>query len=205
MGEESTITYQAIYDLVRKEKTNDALQKLEPETYSQLIKYLRVKLQIYKNAKARKINPDELAKIKLQITSARKLIKELYERRERKILSMAINKSRTKSDIIDTSVLLPEEKLILEDTVKILDKYRKGILLNLVNAKLPFSKQDDKQEPAILPKDDNQLIRFTDKVPKFLGTNLEIYGPFKEGDMANLPKILANVLIKRGRALAIKN
>ena len=154
--------------------------------------------------------------MKAQIVSARKLIKELYERRERKILQLAINKSRTKSDIIDDSTLLNEEKLIFDDVTEILDKYRQDILLNLVNARLPFGK---KEEPQIIEdKEENKeetesveerttqteneetmTIRFTRAVPKFLGLKEEIYGPFEPGDTATLNKEIANVIIKRGR------
>jgi len=202
MGEEnSTITFQSIYDMVRKEKTNEEIQELNKEVFAQLTTYLKTKIQIYKNSKNRGINPNELKKMKSQIISARKLIKELYERRERKILQLAINKSRTKSDEIDESKLLPEEKLLFDDTTKILDKYRQDILLNLVNARLPFGKkekinnnEEEKHEPEEFVE-----VRFTQAVPKFLGLKEEIYGPFEPGDTAKLPKEIADVIIQRDR------
>ena len=43
-------------------------------------------------------------------------------------------------------------------------------------------------------------IRFIKPVPKFLGTELEIYGPFEENDIASLPSRIAKVLIKKERA-----
>jgi len=129
------ITFEALYEYVRNEKTSEEIQKLSPEIYEQLVNYLKIKLQIYKNVKN---NPEEVEKLKTQINSARKLIKELYERREKKILQLAINKSKTKSDIIDASGLLEPEKKIFAEVTAVLDKYRKDILLNLVNAKLPY-------------------------------------------------------------------
>ena len=38
--------------------------------------------------------------------NAKRIIKDIYERREKKILNIALIKSRTKSDVIDTSSLL---------------------------------------------------------------------------------------------------
>ena len=136
--------------------------------------------------------------MKDQLLSAMRLVKELYERRERKILQLAINKSRTKSQAIDDSVLLEEEKRIFDDATSVLDKYRKEILLNLVNARLPFGKKEEQQEKK--EEKDSVMIRFTGAVPKFLGQNLEIHGPFEEGDIATLPKIIADILIKKNRA-----
>ncbi len=196
MGEEtSTITYEALYNLVRNEKTNDAIQEIHPDTYKQIVKYLTTKIRIYKKAK-KNGNDNEIERIKTQITSARKLIKDFYERRERKILQLAINKSRTKSDLVDDSALLEDEKMLFEEGTNILDKYRKNILLNLVNAKLPFGEEMDigKEEDTTI------MIRFIGPVPKFLGLNKEIYGPFEKGDVANLPKEISEVLIKRDRA-----
>ncbi len=216
MGEESsTITFQSVYDMVRKEKTSEEIQQLNPEVFLQLTNYLKIKIQIYKNSKNRGLNPGELEKMKVQIVSARKLIKELYERRERKILQLAINKSRTKSDTIDDSNLLKEEKLLFNDTTEVLDKYRQDILLNLVNARLPFGKKEEPQiigdkeenkeetntveESSKIENEETMTIRFTRAVPKFLGLKEEIYGPFEPGDTVTINKEIANVIIKRGR------
>lgn len=207
MGEESSIiTFQSIYDMVRKEKTSEEIQELHPDVFKQLTSYLKTKIQIYKNSKNRGLNPGELEKMKVQIVSARKLIKELYERRERKILHLAINKSRTKSDIIDDSTLLNEEKLIFDDVTEILDKYRQDILLNLVNARLPFGKKEETKpiENKEETKSETMLIRFTSSVQKFLGLKEEIYGPFEPGDIASIPNEIAEVIIKRERGELVK-
>ena len=208
MGEESsTITFQSIYDMARKEKTSEEIQELHPDVFKQLTSYLKTKIQIYKNSKNRGLNPNELEKMKVQIVSVRKLIKELYERRERKILHLAINKSRTKSDIIDDSTLLNEEKLIFDDVTEILDKYRQDILLNLVNARLPFGKKEETKpiENKEETKSETMLIRFTSSVPKFLGLKEEIYGPFEPGDTASIPNEIAEVIIKRERGELVKD
>ena len=43
------------------------------------------------------------------------------------------------------------------------------------------------------------MIRFLSPVPKFLGKELETYGPFGEDDVANLPSEIAAILIAKGR------
>ena len=44
------------------------------------------------------------------------------------------------------------------------------------------------------------MIKFNHAVPKFVGEDLEVYGPFEENDMANLPSKIADVLVSKGRA-----
>jgi DNA replication initiation complex subunit (GINS family) len=209
MDEISILTFESIYDLVRKEKTSEEIQKLNPDIYLQLIKYLKTKSEIYRNAKASSSSEEE--KIKTQLISARKLIKEFYERRERKILQLAINKSRIKA--VDESALLDEEKQILHEITNCLDKYRAGILLNLVNARMPFEHKAPEQKPheppaaSPEPKPEDALLnvklRFVSPVPKFLGKNLEVYGPFQDGDETELPAEIAEILINRKRAVKI--
>ena len=46
----------------------------------------------------------------------------------------------------------------------------------------------------------SKTIRFLSPVPKFVGEELEVYGPFEEDDVANLPFRIASLLIKKGRA-----
>ena len=220
MGD-STITFESLYNLVRKEKTSEEIQELSPEIYEQIITYLKTKIQIYKDSKKRQINPKEIEKIKTQIVSARKLIKELYERRERKISDLAINKSRIKSEKVDDSNILEEEKQIVYELTEIHKKYRDGILLNLVNAKMPFSekiKEPVKEEKPVTensqetknelpstdePKEEKIILKsicFTKPVPKFLGKNMEIYGPFKPGDIIKIDEDIAKILIDKEHA-----
>lgn len=47
---------------------------------------------------------------------------------------------------------------------------------------------------------DVKKVTFKNSTPKFVGTNLEVYGPFDKGDSAELPEKIANVLVNKGRA-----
>ena len=51
---------------------------------------------------------------------------------------------------------------------------------------------------------DTKLVRFLYSVPKFVGKELEEYGPFEEEDIANLPIEIAKVLIDKGRVEEVK-
>ena len=88
---------------------------------------------------------------------------------------------------------------------QILNQYRSDILFRLLEYKMPETKEIEK--PKELKRYDkekeNRLIRFIENVPKFIGDDLSIYGPFKQEDIASLPKRIAEILITKGRAKEI--
>lgn len=213
------ITYETLFEVLRTEKSREELQKLDEVFFSDIINYLKEKETILENQKN---NPDlttfdEEKKEERQMSNIKNIIKEIYERREKKIINIALNKSKTNSNIIDNSTLLPEEKTIFNELVNLLNKARKDILFNILNTKLPDFKIEKKEEiknkeepkpeikQEIKPEQNtepktNKLIRFVRPVPKFVGPELENYGPFEEDDIAKLPTKIADVLINKTRA-----
>ena len=209
------ITYENLYEVVRKEKSSDALQKLNSNVISQMTDYLRTKIQVYKEAKQK--NLPDLEKIRTQVLSARRLIKNLYELRERKIVNLSVTKSRAKSNLEEEENLLDYEKQLLGELCNNITKLRKTVLLNLLNAKTPGSEAEpnkntqeskpvqnvEEKKLADVSKEESKqevktvMIRFTNNVPKFLGKQMEVYGPFKPGDIANLDIDIVNILIKK--------
>lgn len=239
MGEVK-ITYEVLYDILRKEKSRPELQKLSNSFIQDVTEYLQEKKGIIDHSKVRSdlFSITERSKTEQQIINIKKIIKELYDRREKKILTIALNKSRTKSNLIDTSALLDHEKEIFNQTVTILDAYRNKIIGNIfmnneysqieqeeditkesmnkkenIEQKNEIKLKEDKSEDKIENKIDNKSqelteniklnIEFLKSVQKFIGKDLEIYGPYIEGDKANIPKELAEVLISKGNAKLI--
>lgn len=43
-------------------------------------------------------------------------------------------------------------------------------------------------------------VEITSDVPEFIGTDLEVYGPFDEGDEARVPEGNAEIMVNRGNA-----
>jgi len=142
-----------------------------------------------------------------ELTNIKSILKQLYENREKKILNLALNKSRTKSSLVDTSLLLKEEKLFFEKMVDLFDTFRDGVLTSIYSGKIPNIKFKE-NICGIKEKSSKQsltkMIRFVASVPKFMGHDLQEYGPFEEEDMASLPIKLADILINKGRAEEIK-
>ncbi len=217
MAQEVVITYETLFELLQRERERMDLQKLEPTFYQDTIAYVRDKRKILEATKndSSPFAAEERKKTERQLENIHKILKELYERREKKIISIALDKSRTKSKLIDTSALLKEEKVVFDSVCNLLDSYRDAILSNLLNEKMPFM---DVQAPAMQLKREEmyfksasemkrktKLLRFLSQVPKFVGPELEEYGPYQEDDIANLPSEIADVLLGKSKVEEIQS
>lgn len=219
---EMVITYETLFDLLKREKDRVELQRLEPEFLSNVLAYLREKRQFA--AQQESASYDEKMKSHREMDNIRKLIKELYDRREKKIVMIAIDQSRTKSNLVDFSHMLKEERELFEQLIRILDGFREGVLSNILNERLPaiYTVLDEKRTAHSLTQNaptetsgtltqelktssappnekTTALVRFLHPVPKFIGPELSEYGPFSEDDIANLPREIAQVLLGKGR------
>lgn len=207
-AKEVNITYEVLFELMKRERDTADLQKLEPNFFNDFVDYLNEK----KNMLGKEdtlFSYDEKKKTEKQIENAKRIIKEIYERREKKILNIALLKSRTKSNVIDTSSLLENEKRFLDEAVKVLDIFRNGIINNIIDGKHASEitmQKEETDEKDNQPKEgkSTKLVRFLCAVPKFVGKELEEYGPFAEEDIANLPAEIADVLIGKSRVEEIK-
>lgn len=203
--QEVVITYETLFELLQRERERMDLQKLDPTFFSDVIGYIKDKKKILDSRDDSVFAHEEKRKTERQLENIYKILKELYERREKKIISLALDKSRTKSNLIDTSPLLKEEKVIFESLSNLLDTYRDSILYSVLKEKQPFmqplqEKPKDDFRTALELNKRNKLVRFMDKVPKFVGPELEEYGPFEAEDIANLPEEVADVLLSKRKA-----
>lgn len=187
------LTYETLFDFLRREKGHEDLQKTEQTFYGDIEKYLYEKTNALTSAEktAHIFAGDEQVKLQKQVENIKSLLKELYDRREKKIVALALLKSRTQSTTVDTSALLEEEKPLFMELSTTLSSQRDA-LLHRVLAQQHRSQQDQKM-----------TISFLHYVPKFVGRDLEVYGPFEPENTITIPKELALVLIAKGRAKEI--
>ena len=193
-----TVTYDSIFEILMREKGKEELQKLSPDFFHDLISYISGKRKAVDTAAMDAFSLEEKERTAKQLQNITRMLMELYERREKKILNMAMIRSRTGADIIDTAPLLGEEKMFFDAVVAQLDYYRQNILFRVLNAQPTTA---EKAEKTVENNDPNtKVVRFLHAVPKFVGKELEVYGPFGEEDIAGLPSEIADVLIEKGRA-----
>jgi len=206
MEEESevTITYETLFEILRREKERSELQKLDSSFFDNVLIYLKDKQTIIDKQHVDLLSRDEKKKTEEQLENVKKIIGELYAKREKKILGMAVDKSKNKSAIIDNSSFLREEKELFDNVVAVLRGGRENILLNLLELKKPGAQGFNALKPeGKVEKSggkDTSLVRFLSAIPKFVGRELEEYGPFEVEDIASLPVEIASVLINKGRA-----
>src|SRR3989344_304666 len=134
-AKEVNITYETLFEMLRLEKNREELQKIDPEFFSHVLTYLREKLQILNASKQSIFGDEQQENTRKQLETVKKIIKELYEKREKKIMMMALFKCREKTNVMDTSSLLKEEQILFLQLVNILDSFRNSMLMNLLELK----------------------------------------------------------------------
>ena len=207
--QEVVITYETLFELLQREKDRADLQKLEPTFFADTISYIKDKKKILEAKTDSLFANEEIKKTERQLENIYKIIKELYERREKKLILLALDRSRTQSNLIDTTPLLKEEKVFFDAATNLLDSYRNAILHAVLNEKMPFMQSLEEKKPSAFIsaselRKPTMIVRFTHKVPKFVGPELEEYGPYNEEDIGTLPPEVADVLINKGKAEEIK-
>ena len=203
-AKEVVLTYETLYEMLRKEKSREELQKIEENFFKDLLTYLREKQQAYDDNLAKNdiFSQSERDKLHIQLTNIKKILRDLYDLRERKIINMAINKSRTNTHIIDTTQLMPQEQAFFESLHSVMNQYRTGILHRLLELREPDIM------PIVLPLPEEQKeeihtkkIKITEPLEQFYGEELEAYGPYQPEEEITLPEKLADVLISQGKAV----
>ncbi len=210
------ITYETLFELLRLEKAKEELQRLDATFYQDVVNYLKEKHEILKEIKSSEMFSDvDRESTEKQIMNIKRLLRDLYDRREKKIINMALNKTRANAHIADMQNMLAEERKFFESLVALLEKYRKDILYKILELKLPsadsitYSYREEPKERSDFVsatelkdngKKDKAMVRFIHPVPRFVGPELEEYGPFENEDIALLPTEVANVLVFKKRA-----
>lgn len=215
------ITLETLYDMLRNERKREELQELEETFFVDVVSYLKEKEALLEMNK----DGDELfavgekQKLEYELRSIQRILKQIYELREKKIIDIALNKSRTGSDIIDTSAMLMEEKEFYEHVLRVLDRYRRGVLLKLFKKELPDVRQqriptESERQDAVFHESPGPLekfavqetassmtkIKFLHAVPTFVWKDMKEYGPFEAGDSTEIFPEVADLLVRKGRA-----
>jgi DNA replication factor GINS len=176
---EEPITFEFIRKIQREEMTEPKLSKIPEDFYQKARDYLESKRTI-----AEKKN-DKLES--LEVKNIERLLEDIFNRRETKMLNNAIITVRTG---IPPQNLIEDEKEFFESAVNMMRTQRERVL-SLLFKKTKENKVSEK-------------IEFTDDVEEFVGIDLEKYGPFKKGDVADVPKDNAKLLKKVGKAKSVK-
>jgi DNA replication initiation complex subunit (GINS family) len=176
------ITYNDLYEALRKERYSEELQVLPKKFISEVAEYFNEK----KNANEPKDDffSDATIKSKKKLENAIGIFKELLLRRKKKILNLAFVASETGISKRDFENMLPFEKELFESTVKALEKTEQSLSEGMAGEKI---------------ENNFLLVRFLDSVGTFLNMEGDEIGPFEKGEVANMDKEIAEILEKDGK------
>lgn len=168
---EETITFELIRRIQREEQRIQKLTKLPENFYKTVNDYLFQKRQLT-------LKDDR--KIVLEMKQIERLIEDVFNKRESKILKFAIIAARSHGQ---PENMLEEEKTFFNSLVKLIKDRRDENISRVLQ-----SERGEKET----------LILFKEDVPEFVGSDLKTYGPFKKGDVAKLPEDNMKILVERG-------
>jgi DNA replication factor GINS len=177
------LTLKSIYKLLKSEIEIPSLQVMEFDTFHKIAAILAdLETQEYEEIEA-KIR-DRM--VNLLANSARLLL----EARQHKILA--------KNDVLDYSKLTDEEKYILDGER---ESYKRisGVLTAMIKGrqKILESISERMRRRQI-------IVRFIKPIDKFIGVDLNKYGPFQPEDVASLPFENARSLIENTVAIEVQ-
>jgi DNA replication initiation complex subunit (GINS family) len=236
------ITYETLFELLRIEKNREDLQKINDSFFNDVLAYLNEKRERFEAKQSQSVlfAADEKEKARLELENVKRILKELYDRREKKIVTLALNRARTGVVLINTSNMLPPERLLFDAACSVLSEFRSSILFKLASFERPstasisesiiskingsaavvqektvetlpeapesgFEPPSEPKELKITPSfNDNgskiRKIRFLAPIGEIVGPDLQIYGPYEEGETIELPVELARVLVEKRQA-----
>jgi DNA replication factor GINS len=166
---DDTITFDLIRRIQREEQRSPKLAEIPENFYDAAMSYINQKRQIGEDRKG-----------VLEVKSIERLIEDIFDRRERKIVTAAVNTARTN---IQPENMIEEEKDFFDLVAATIRQRREAKLRTM------FTVEKGEKE---------DLLVFKDSVPEFVGSDMKNYGPFKKGDIAKLPDENAKILIEKG-------
>jgi DNA replication initiation complex subunit (GINS family) len=182
------ITYSDLYEAARKERYSEQLQPLQKNFITEVAEYLKEKKQL--SLKEDDIFSDMIVKTKKQLENATTLFRELMIRRRKKILNLVLIAAETGISKQDFNNMLSFEKSLFEELIKNIENSDKKI-----NELLNREKVEELK---------NELVIFKTDVEEFLDIEGEKIGPFQKGQIANIPKEIAKILIEDDKAEVVE-
>lgn len=167
------LTYDALSRIVKEEKEEKNRLAAIPANFFEEVKE-------YLDAKSRMAaGKDDL----WELNSARRILQDMMDVRERKILTAALYFPRTGSE---PENMTSEEQEFFSKVARHLEEFQK------------------KRKSMLENKEDASVAALLTDVPEFVGTDLKNYGPYKEGDIATIPTENAKVLVQKNAAKIIE-
>ncbi len=228
MAFKDEINYEKISQINKKERKTSKLTTLDPEFYNVLITHLNLLQEEYNKKHLENPTSTEALLLNNEICKLDGIIKEIYNRRERKILLSALDHGAK----IDVRNMLEHEQRLYNTTVGLLKKYRSEILSqkpspvcdrpDKIQASEPEGEQQEpetkieytenlkagKLEAEEAERDEAEapeqiLVHVKEDIEPFVGPDLITYNLHKE-DLATIPKKIAEILLRNNKVSIVE-
>lgn len=173
------ITYNELYEALRKERYSEQLQPIPKNFIKEVAAYIHDKKEIAN--KKDDFFSEAIVKTKKQFENSIAIFKELMLRRKKKILELAFVAAETGISKRDFEHMLAVEKECFDSIMNSLEKSDKRISEIL--------KGTDEEKKR------NKMVVFIEDTDEFLDLEGNALGPFKKGDIVNVPEEIANILL----------
>lgn len=172
------ITFNDLYEALRKEKYSDNLQPLSISFLKEVQEYFSEKRAFLD--KEEDLFSEMALKNKKKLENAMASFKDLIRIRKKKILNLAFVASEVGISKKDFEHLFGYEKDLFEEIVRELEK-----------ADLA---REEEMSGGASGSYAHTLVRFLEDVPEFLDFEGETVGPFEKGELANLDNEVVSIL-----------
>ena len=180
------ITYNDIYEALRKERYSEQLQTLPKKFVEEVSAYVSEKKKIA--SKEEEMFSEEIMKTKKQLENAISIFNELMLLRKKKILEFVFVASETGISKRDFENMMDFEKRLFDE---IMDSVKKSD----VALASRFNNGNAVKAPKLF-----SLILFLEDVEELVGLDGNKMGPFKKEEVSNVPKQIADILIGQKKA-----
>ena len=206
------INYKTLRKIQELEKKSPILTELKTNFYKSVKSYLRDlgdALENESSPKKQELFNDELDNIK-------KIAMNIYEQREKKVVLAAV--ARVRGGKPDVSRMLDIEKELFNSVIDSMQGSRNLFLKDKVEQTektIPTIKKEEEekttdtvknsdQEPIEKSDNKNPIIRITENIPEFIGTDEKKYH-LRNNDVISISEDMSDMLIRRGVAKKVNH
>lgn len=183
------LTFSELRKIQKKERRQEELVELDENFLLRVSDYLSRKEEIGEEREYR---------------SAKRVFDKIISLREDKIVK---NARLAANSGVDPSKLdlLPREEEMFRKVKRTFSEHRERIEeeidgepdIESIEEESPGVEEEDRVEDE---GESYEEVMITSDVPEFMGTDLESYGPFEDGEKAEVPEQNAEILVNRGNA-----
>ena len=179
------LNYDELRRIYRLEKNTTRLVEVEEDFYNSLHDFIAQEKKEYLNSLKKDFSESNAR----GFSNLKKMVEELFSLRTKKVLSRALISSHTQEGP-DSHMALPEKEMF-QSILKVLNKHQAMVLK-------AFSETAEVEKKSTKAKALNNLsIRIISDVPSFVGQDMKEYGPFKKGQVVDLPYKTAKLFVSR--------